>query len=134
MHLLPDPPTAKTTTANITDFLEADTVMVEQLLHDGFMLQDLSVMPATNTMPHTPSTDAPTPTDASTHRRTTHRCTHPQTHPPTQMHPPTQIHPPTQTHHHQTHPSPLTQRTDNLTPYSKKENTNHLHNYKNFLP
>ena len=37
--------------------------MVEELLHDGFILQDLSVMPAIDTTPHTPSTDAPTHTD-----------------------------------------------------------------------
>ena len=75
MHLLPDPPTANTTTANITDFLEADTDMVEQLLHDGFILQDLSVMPAIDTTPHTPSTDAPTHTDAPPRAWVSTRCT-----------------------------------------------------------
>ena len=60
--------------------------------------------------------------------------THQQMHPPTQTHPPTLTHPPTQAHHLQTHPSTMTQRTDNLTPYSKKENANHQHNFKSFLP
>ena len=70
---------------------------------------------------------------------TEYKYTSPGTHPQRRTHPhrrslPTQTHPPTQMHHHQTHPSTLTQRTDNLTPYSKKENANHPHNYKNFLP
>ena len=63
MHLLPDPAMANITTANTTDFLEADTDTVEELLHDGFMLQDLSVVPTIDTTPHTH---------------------HHQTHPPTQ--------------------------------------------------
>ena len=46
----------------ITDF-KTDTDMVEQQLHDRFMLQHLSVMPAIDTTPHTPSPDTPTHTD-----------------------------------------------------------------------